>query len=477
MSKTPETAPASDETSRSRLRSIPSVESLLSDQSFEELAAEYGRPSLVEATRTTLDDLRRLVASGMSAEAFEVAIETLTATIRRKLDERIEPSLRAAVNATGIVVHTNLGRAPLSKPALESIARVAAGYSNLELNLESGKRGSRHRHATKLLSTLFPGKGSLIVNNAAAAVMLSLNTFASGREVIISRGELVEIGGSFRIPEILERSGARLREVGTTNKTRLEDYRRAIGSETGALLRVHPSNFRIVGFTESASTADLVKLGAEHGLTVIEDFGSGNMQPLDALGLESEPTVFESLASGLDVCLFSGDKLLGGPQAGLLIGRPEAIETMKRNPMARALRVDKLVYAALEATLSSFARNRALTEIPVLRMISETKASIAARARILVERIGKACPELRLGTAEDHSRVGGGAAPDAVMPTVVITIAKNGLSADSILVALRRHQPPVIARISDDRVLLDLRTVAPEEEPTLERALTSLTDV
>ena len=477
MSKTPETTPASDESLRFRLRSIPSVESLLSAGSFEELAAEYGRPSLIEVTRTALDNLRCLVASGMSTENLEEAIGKLAETIQKNLDEQIAPSLRAAVNATGIIVHTNLGRAPLSKHALDSIARVATGYSNLELDLESGKRGSRHRHATKLLSTLFPGKGSLVVNNAAAAVMLSLNTFASGREVIISRGELVEIGGSFRIPEILERSGARLREVGTTNKTRLEDYRRAIGTETGALLRVHPSNFRIVGFTESVSTADLVKLGAEHGLTVIEDFGSGNMQPLDASGLKSEPTVFESLALDLDVCLFSCDKLLGGPQAGLLVGRPEAVETMKQNPMSRALRVDKLVYAALEATLSSFVRNRALTEIPVLRMISETQASVAARARTLAGRMGKACPELRFGTAEDHSRVGGGAAPDAIIPTVVITVSNDRLSADSILAALRRHQPPVIARISEDRVLLDLRTVTPEEELILEQALTSLSDI
>jgi L-seryl-tRNA(Ser) seleniumtransferase len=242
------------------------------------------------------------------------------------------------------------------------------------------------------------------------------------------------------------------------------------------LLRIHPSNFRIVGFTESVPTPDLVKLGLEHGLTVIEDFGSGNLLPLGAFGLGTEPTVFESLASGVDVCLFSGDKLLGGPQAGLLVGHPETIEAMKQNPMARALRVDKLVYAALEATLSAYVRDRALEEIPVLRMIAETKASIARRARALVARIGSTSTGLRLDTAEEHSRVGGGAAPDAQIPTVAITVAKNGVSAEALLASLRRHRPPVIARISDDRVLLDLRTVALEEEATLEHALKSLAD-
>jgi L-seryl-tRNA(Ser) seleniumtransferase len=446
------------------------VEKLLSRPTSEPLAREFGRGALVEATRSLLGELRDRVVSGASGEEIEERLGRLDFELRARLEEAVRPSLRVAVNATGVLVHTNLGRSPLSARAVRAVSEIAKGYSNLELDLETGKRGSRHQHAAHLLELLFPGKKALVVNNAAAAVMLSLNTFAAGKEVVISRGELIEIGGSFRVPEILERSGARLREVGTTNKTRLADYANAIGPETGAILRVHPSNFRIVGFTESASMNELVRLGVERGLPVIEDFGSGNLVSLAPFGLPQEPTVHDSLASGAHLVIFSGDKLLGGPQAGILVGEKSRVEACRRNPMARALRVDKLVYAALEATLSSFVRGAAVEEIPVLRMLALPAEAIRERALRLVERL-----QLPAGTTatveKSTSRVGGGAAPETEIPTSVIAIAGRDLSPDLILTALRRHEPPVIARISEQRVLLDLRTVAPEEEDVLLEAL------
>jgi L-seryl-tRNA(Ser) seleniumtransferase len=460
LSKTPE--------SRS-LRRLPSVEKLVSQPGFESLSREFGRRAVVETTRGFLAELRR----ESSEEAIDRGLAAIEDAIRARLSSAVAPSLRRAVNATGIIVHTNLGRAPLSPSALAAIAEVGRGYSNLELDLETGKRGDRHQHAERLFSALFPEKKALVVNNAAAALLLALNTFALGREVVISRGELVEIGGSFRVPEILVRSGARLREVGTTNKTRLGDYASVIGAETGAILRVHPSNFRIVGFTESATTEELVRLGKERGLPVIEDFGSGNLIPLASLGLPKEPTVEGSLASGIDLCIFSGDKLLGGPQAGILVGEGPRIHDCKRNPMARALRVDKLVYAALEATLSSYVRGKAIEEIPVLRMLALSAEGIRERALALAQRLS-GVERLSLEVRPSASFVGGGAAPDAELPTWVLAIGAPHLPADSLLAALRRNRPPVLARVSEDRVLLDLRTVSPEDESLLESALRSL---
>jgi L-seryl-tRNA(Ser) seleniumtransferase len=454
----------------SALRKLPSIEKLTSRPEFEELAREFGRPLLLSETRALLDELRR----EPSDTAVDRRLAGIELEVRERLRRSIAPSLVPVLNATGILVHTNLGRATLSTSALAAIAAAGRGYSNLELDLSSGKRGSRHQHAERLFERLFPGTKAAVWNNAAAALMLALNTFALGKEVIISRGELVEIGGSFRVPEILERSGARLREVGTTNKTRLADYAAVIGPETGAILRVHPSNFRVVGFTETASNKELVQLGREKALPVIEDFGSGNLLSLAPFGLPREPTVEESLASGIDLCIFSGDKLLGGPQAGILLGKAARVEACKRNPMARALRVDKLVYAALEATLSSHVRGRAAEEIPVIRMLALPAAAIRARALALVSRIGQTA-SVSLEVEPGASFVGGGAAPDAEIPTWVIAVRGGGeRSAESLVEALRRHHPPIIARISEDRVLLDLRTVFPEEEAVLESALKAL---
>ncbi len=445
---------------------------MLSLPGIDDLEHDFGRDALTDAARAVLVDLRSDIEAGMEALELERAIESLAEAVGSKLQSEIRASLSSAINATGVIVHTNLGRAPLSSRAAASVQAIACGYSNLELDLETGKRGSRHQHAARLLSRLFPGTDAIVVNNAAAAVMLSLNTFASGKEVIISRGELVEIGGSFRVPDILVRSGARLREVGTTNKTRIADYAGAIGPDTGALLRVHPSNFRIVGFTESATTEELVALGEEKNLPVIEDFGSGNLLSLAPFGLANEPTVTESLSSGVHLSIFSGDKLLGGPQAGILIGRDSAVEACRINPMARALRVDKLIYAALEATLLSFVEGKATKEIPVLRMLAATKDEIRTRSEKFVAAVSN--DALELSIEEATSRVGGGAAADAELPTCVIAVTKKGVSADTLLTTLRNRRPAVIARISEDRVLLDLRTVAPEEEHFIRDALSDL---
>ncbi len=453
----------------SSLRSLPSVEKIVSQPGFEALSSAFGRALVVAETRAFLAELRRERSEG----AIERGLSEMERAVRARLERAVAPSLVRVVNATGILVHTNLGRAPLSRSAVAAIEAIARGYSNLELDLATGKRGSRHRHAERLFGGLFPERSSLVVNNAAAALMLALNTFALGKEVVISRGELVEIGGSFRVPEILERSGARLREVGTTNKTRLADYAEVIGPSTGAILRVHPSNFRVVGFTEEAATEDLARLGRERGLPVIEDFGSGNLISLAPFGLPKEPAASASLATGIDLCIFSGDKLLGGPQAGILIGESSRVEACRRNPMSRALRVDKLVYAALEATLAAHLRGRATEEIPVLRMLAQPADEIRRRALDFAGRLG-GLERLTLEVEPSASFVGGGAAPDSEIPTWVVSLRSRDRSAELLLEGLRGNDPPIVARIADDRVLLDLRTIAPEEEPIVERAIRAL---
>lgn len=452
-------------------RRLPSVERVLERDDLPRLVDSYGRPEVVEAVRFCLEELRlRLGAGEIDSDGLARALSALAFSLEERLRALTAPSLARLVNATGIIVHTNLGRAPLSAAALAALTEVGRGYSNLEFDRERGERGQREKHAGHLLARLFPEKQALVVNNNAAAVLLALNTFAFGREVLISRGELVEIGGSFRIPEILEKSGAKLREVGTTNKTRLSDYERALGPSTGLILRVHPSNFRIVGFTETASTEQLVRLGRARGLPVIEDFGSGNLVSLAHCGLPDEPTVQASLVAGVDLVTFSGDKLLGGPQAGILVGAAESIEACRRNPLARALRVDKLTYGALEATLSSFVRGKAFEEVPVLGMLAAPASAIAARAERLIASLqGRAGLELSL--IPGFSKVGGGAAPEAEIPTVLVAVVAQGLSADSLLRKLRAHDPPVVGRIANDQVLLDLRTVAPEEEALVAAAL------
>jgi L-seryl-tRNA(Ser) seleniumtransferase len=373
------------------------------------------------------------------------------------------------INATGVVVHTNLGRAPLSAEAAARVAEIAGGYSDLEYDLAAGARGSRERHAEARLRGLLGVEAAVVVNNCAAAVLLAVNTLAEGREVVVSRGELVEIGGSFRIPDVLRKGGTRLREVGTTNRTRLDDYRAALSAETGLILKVHPSNFRLVGFTEEATLPELADLARDTGVPLLEDQGNGALDRLPG-PLAGESTVRRSLEEGAHVVAFSGDKLLGGPQAGLLAGRAAFVDPMRRNALYRALRVDKLTLAALDATLVEHELGRAGERVPVLRMLGETAAALGARAKALAREVAASAPGLRPALVETDSTTGGGAAPTVGLPTVALALDPPD-GADGFAARLRAASPPVVARVSDNRVVLDLRTVTTEEEPLLLAAL------
>src|SRR4249919_862651 len=423
-----------------RLRDLPSVDELARD---ERLAGEP--PALaVEAARTALSRAREEIRAGHDpGDLGERAL--------RELASARAPSLRRALNATGVIVHTNLGRAPLAEAALDRIRDIARGYSNLEYDVAAGGRGSRQDHVTTMLRRLTGAEAGLVVNNNAAAVMLALAALAEGREVLVSRGELSEIGDGFRIPDVLARSGARLREVGTTNRTRAADYERAMGPETALLLRVHQSNFRVVGFTERPSLEELTAVARRHGLPLVDDLGSGALFPSNSLLLSDEPTARESLAAGADLVCFSGDKLLGGPQAGIVVGNAEAIEKLRRHPLQRALRADKLTLAALEGTLGLYLDpERAAREVPVLRMLHEAAEAVRARAERLAEATG--------GDVEETvGRVGGGALPLAELPSFACAV-EEGLAT-----RLRETDPPVIGVIRDGRLLLDCRTLTDAE--------------
>jgi L-seryl-tRNA(Ser) seleniumtransferase len=423
------------------LRGLPSVDALLQDERALALSERHGRAAAVEAIRGALADARR---SGMAEEAGD-----LLARASRQLDR--PPSLRPVLNATGVVVHTNLGRAPLAAAAIERATRVAGGYSNLEYDLAAGARGSRHAHLGSILSELTGAEDGMAVNNNAAAVMLVLAALAEGREVPISRGELIEIGDGFRIPDVLAQSGASLVEVGSTNRTRIGDYAGVLGPETGAILRVHQSNFRIVGFTDAPSLRELADLAAGHGVPVIDDLGSGQL--IDLPDLADEPTARSSVEAGATVVCFSGDKLLGGPQAGVIVGTTEAIARIRRHPLARAVRIDKLSLAALEATLELYRDpSRALREIPVLRTVAEPVSAVRERAASLAERLGGTVVPTR-------ARVGGGAVP--LLELESFACALEG--GDALAASLRDGDPPVVARVQEGRVLLDCRTLTDDE--------------
>ncbi len=467
---------------REALGKLPAVGVLIERAPFREMADEHGRGLVVEALRSGLRELRRAILNGVApARWTDNPVRRLEAAVGERLRSLGGPRLRRVVNATGIIVHTNLGRAPLSDAALVAVVTAASGYSNLEFDLEAGARGSRQSHVETLLGQMFPGRSALVVNNAAGAVLLALDALAAGREVVVSRGELVEIGGSFRIPDILEKSGARLVEVGTTNRTRTADYRRAVtrnGADVGALLRVHQSNFRIVGFTEAAPTRELVALGSEFGIPVIEDFGSGNLLPLADFGVtgaNAEPTLADRVATGTDLLVFSGDKLLGGPQAGILIGTGEAIARCRNNPLARALRADRMRIAGLQATLRSHVRGRAARDIPVWRAIARPLEEVTEAATALRERLEeRRAAGWTLETVAATSRVGGGAAPGARLPTRCLTLSHPDHPPTALRARLLRGDPPVAGRIAEDRVLFDLRTVPPHETAELEAALAGL---
>jgi len=459
--------------SSEKLRQIPAVDELLSRLSGGPLEQRAGRPLLVEVIREVLQALRQRILEGAGAEAGFPSLEN---EIARRLEARLSPSLVPVVNATGVILHTNLGRAPLAREAVERVAEVAAGYSNLEYDLEVGERGRRDSHTDGLLARLVGAEAALVVNNNAAAVFLVLNTLAQGAEVVVSRGELIEIGGSFRIPDICAQSGAVLREVGTTNRTRVGDYASAVNERTRVLLRVHPSNFRMVGFTERPALEELVELARRHHLVLMEDLGSGCMVDLAAYGLKDEPPAGRSFEAGVDVATFSGDKLLGGPQAGVLAGKREPLRQIRKNPLFRALRVDKLTIAALEATARLYLRQD-FDAIPSLRMIRASAESIARRAERLGERL-KRIAGLTVELEPGESVAGGGSTPGQYLPTTLVGLKPAGYSAEKMAALLRRNRPPLIVRLERDRILLDLRTVLDEaQENEIERAFEKLAGV
>jgi L-seryl-tRNA(Ser) seleniumtransferase len=460
-------------------RRLPSVDELLRLPEVVGQVHREGHAAVAQAARVVLGRMREEIAAGrLNAAGVELAISGLAEAVGRELRHNLQLSLRSAINATGVVLHTNLGRAPLGSVALEHLRQVAATYSNLEFDLAQGERGKRDVHVQHLFAQLLGSLAAepistIVVNNNAAAVLLGLNTLAEAGEVIVSRGELVEIGGSFRIPDVMAKSGAILREVGTTNRTRIGDYERAISEKTRLLLRVHRSNFQITGFTEQPSLSELVDLGHKRGIPVMEDLGSGALVDLRSLGISGEPGVADSLRAGVDVVTYSGDKLLGGPQAGLLSGRRELIARIRSNPLFRALRVDKLTYAALEATLLAYVRQDH-DAIPALRMLRLPPEEIQRRAEAIRKTLESERNRLGVEIVDGQSMVGGGAAPAASLPTRLLAVTCASLSADELAARLRACEPPIVARVEEGRVLLDLRTVFPEQDKAVAQALLTI---
>jgi len=459
-------------------RKLPSVDELVHSQELVNLISQAGQAPVTDSARSVLARLREEITTGhLDTNGIDIALSGIASAVERELRQSLSYSLRTVINATGVILHTNLGRAPLPASAFEHIKEIASNYSNLEFEIDKGARGRRDIHVDrlfrKLLSEELAGAGThdvstIAVNNNAAAVLLALNTLAEGGEVIVSRGELVEIGGSFRIPEVMTKSNAILREVGTTNRTRLKDYESAITDKTRLLLRVHRSNFQITGFTEQPRVEELVALARKRNISLLEDLGSGALFDLRSVGVNEEPGVLESLRAGVDVVTYSGDKLLGGPQAGILSGHSDLIARMRANSLFRALRVDKLTYAALDATLLAYVKHDH-DAIPVLRMMRLSKDEIGKRAKAVAGKTRR--PGLSVSIMDGESVIGGGAAPSAALPTTLLTVTSKTLSADELAARLRASAPPIIARVEDAQVLLDLRTVFPEQDETVAVAL------
>jgi len=447
-------------------RKLPAVDALLRTPELALLAAEMGDAAVTAAVRTALAGARLAIAGGGAAPPHAAWPEL----VRQHLDAVSVASLRPVINATGVIIHTNLGRAPLSAAALDAVQRVAAGYSTLEYDLTAGGRGSRHDHARQLLCDLTGAEDALVVNNNAAAVYLALSALCQGREVLISRSQLVEIGGGFRIPDVLRQSGARLVEVGTTNRTHLRDFTHAVSAESAAIMRVHSSNFKQIGFVTMPTLAELTAVTHARGLLLIDDLGSGTLLDTAAYGLAPEPTVQASVRAGADLITFSGDKLLGGPQAGIVVGRAELVAQLRRHPMARALRVDKLTLAALEATLHSYRRERAVQELPVWRMIAAPVAELQTRATAWQTHL--AAHDVTATVLAGASAVGGGSLPGETLPTALLAVAHPAPAA--IAAALRRQPTPVVCRIQQERLVFDPRTVLREQEETLLTALAAV---
>ncbi len=457
------------------LRALPAVDELLRHASLQSCVVNQARELILDSIRRVLARKRQDILrspTDESAARVETSLEHLIPSILEDLAQNARPSLRPLINATGVVLHTNLGRAPLPAAALQNIAEIAARYSNLEFDIGTGERGKRYVHVQNLLCRISGAESALVVNNNAGAVLLALNSLAEGREVIVSRGQLVEIGGSFRVPDVMKKSGASLVEVGTTNRTHPRDYEQAIGEATALLLRVHTSNFRIMGFTAEVSLKDLVALGHGRNLPVMEDLGSGCFVDLSAYAMEKEPTVQEAIATGADLVTFSGDKLLGGPQAGIILGKRNYIESLAQNPLARALRIDKMTLAGLESILRLYLdRDRALREIPALRMLACPAEELEVRAKRLQGRLENLPGPCQVDVKKESSQVGGGALPLQAIPTFVVSLRPGNLSAASLEERLRKNDPAVIARIKEDEVLLDLRTVSESEERELIEAV------
>jgi L-seryl-tRNA(Ser) seleniumtransferase len=456
---------------KEKLSSLPAVDKLLMNPKVGDLVDQYSKKVVTKAVREAISITRERMLS--DDEDIEVTEPSLISLIDDWLLRTHKTMLRPVINATGIVLHTNLGRAPLGRDILENVMRVAEGYSNLEYNLEKGERGSRYDHIVKLIKEITTAESSMIVNNNAAAVLLTVNTLSNGKEVIVSRGELVEIGGAFRIPDVIEKSGAKLIEVGTTNRTRLSDYEDAIGPETGMILKVHTSNYRIVGFTEDVSAADLVALGKKYKIPVVEDLGSGCLLDLSRYGLPKEPTVIETVKSGVDIVTFSGDKLLGGGQAGFILGKEDIVDKIKGNPLNRALRIDKFTLAAAEATLLIYKDVEiAVKRIPALSMITMPYEKTQARVKRIVRRVNSVPhPGFDVISADDSSQSGGGSFPMVDIPTKVVLIFPLEISSSKLEERLRAQDPPIITRIAQERVIIDPRTVTDREIPDLTKGI------
>src|SRR5436309_2049770 len=452
---------------QNQLRLLPSIDELLQSSGGAGLIAQYSRGMTLRAIRAALAQARLDIFNGSTCPSSE----QLLAAAEQTLQQVMQPHLRSVINATGVIINTNLGRAPLSQEALQAVQQVAGGYSNLEYALAEGQRGSRHSHVAALLCELTGAEAALVTNNNAAAVLLALSTLAAGREVVISRGQLVEIGGGFRVPDVMRQSGCQLVEVGTTNRTRLSDYEAALDERTALLLAVHPSNFSITGFTEATPVKALAELAHSHGLLVMDDLGSGCLLASERYGLAHEPMPQEAIAEGADVVCFSGDKLLGGPQAGILVGKAEVLKRIARHPLMRAVRIDKLTLAALEATLRHYQREEAETSIPIWQMISAPAGKMASRAGSWASQLQKQGIMARMQRGE--STIGGGSLPGETLPTTLLALDAEHVPfpLDELAKRLRTRKMPVIARIQRDTLLLDPRTVFKEQDKEVVRAL------
>ena len=470
----------STEEKKDLFQRIPAVDRLLNSPGVAELLSEYPRTLVLRAVHQVLEEIRNAIKSGHGfEEPSMLSLESVSHRVGEQAALLDRPSLKPLINATGVVVHTNLGRSILAERALAKFKPLAGAYSNLEYDLEKGERGSRYSHVEGILKEITGAEAGTVVNNCAAAVLVALDTLAKGREVVVSRGQLVEIGGSFRIPEVMKRSGARMVEVGATNKTHLRDYEEAIGPDTALLLKVHKSNYHLIGFTEDVDTVELVTLAHKHHIAVMEDLGSGCFVDFSKYGLVKEPTVQEVLAQGVDLVTFSGDKLLGGPQAGIILGRKPLVEAIRKNQLSRALRIDKLTLLALEETLRIYRDEAtAVKEIPTLQMILAPYEQLKSKARRLRRMIGKLDSQnFGLHLADGTSKVGGGALPLLVIPTCLIALVPGRLSANAIEERLRAYDPPIISRVEKDQVLLDVRTLQDSELKTVAGAIRVLAEV